>query len=129
QILSVFENHYYAMLARTRVKTPEIVSATGHAEVAQFLSGLRFTAPAAINEIATAPTTARIERSRLLRSAGLNDLADSELRFGARRDGQPALLAMEMADSSDATHQSLRTMKLLNPDYLNLPVVAAPRKF
>jgi soluble lytic murein transglycosylase len=129
QILSVFENHYYAMLARTRVKAPEIASTTGRAEVAQFLSGLRFTAPPAINEIAAAPTTARIERSRLLRSAGLNDLADSELRFGARRDGQPALLAMEMADSSDATHQSLRTMKLLNPDYLNLPVVAAPRKF
>ncbi|HXA51402.1 MAG TPA: lytic transglycosylase domain-containing protein, partial [Candidatus Acidoferrum sp.] len=129
QILSAFENHYYAMLARTRMKAAEIASANGHAEVAQFLSGLRFTAPPAINEIATVPTTARIERSRLLRSAGLNDLADSELRFGARRDGQPALLAMEMANSSDATHQSLRTMKLLNPDYLNLPVVAAPRKF
>jgi soluble lytic murein transglycosylase len=129
QILRAFENHYYAMLARTRMKAPEIAGASGNHEVAQFLAGLRFTAPPAINEIATAPTTARIERSRLLRSAGLSDLADSELRFGARRGGQPALLAMEMANCSDATHQSLRNMKLLNPDYLNLPVVAAPRKF
>jgi soluble lytic murein transglycosylase len=78
----------------------------------------------------TAPATqSRIERSRLLRTAGLNDLADSELRFGIGTDGQPALLAMELAGSADAPHQALRIMKGTNPEYLNLPVPAAPRKF
>ena len=42
----------------------------------------------------TRPTAFRIERSRLLRDAGLSDLADAELRYGARGDGQPQLLGM-----------------------------------
>jgi soluble lytic murein transglycosylase len=36
---------------------------------------------------------------------------------------------MELADSADAPHQALRIMKSWSPDYLNLPVPAAPRKF
>jgi soluble lytic murein transglycosylase len=70
-----------------------------------------------------------MERSRLLRSAGLPDLADAELRFGARTDGQSALLAMEMAGAADAPYQGLRAMKSLNSDYLNLPLASAPEKF
>jgi soluble lytic murein transglycosylase len=78
---------------------------------------------------AATATEARIERSRLLRSAGLNDLADAELRFGMRTDGQPALLAMELAASAGAPHQAMRIMKSTSPEYLNMPVPAAPRKF
>jgi peptidoglycan lytic transglycosylase len=133
RILSAFENHYYAMLARARMQAPEIRDAVAgagtSAETAKFLGGLRFTTAAPIPEKATAPTAARIERSRLLRAAGLADLADSEIRFGARRDGQPALLAIEMAESAGETHQGLRVMKSMNPDYLNLPLAGAPRKF
>jgi soluble lytic murein transglycosylase len=77
----------------------------------------------------TAATETRIERSRLLRSAGLNDLADAELRFGMRTDGQAALLGMELAASAEAPHQAMRIMKNTAPEYLNLPVPAAPRKF
>jgi len=71
----------------------------------------------------------RIERSRLLRSAGLADLADSELRFGARNGGQPALLGMEMADAADAPHSAMHIMKGMAPEYLSLPFNAAPRKY
>jgi soluble lytic murein transglycosylase len=71
----------------------------------------------------------RIERSRLLRTAGLADLADSELRFGARTDGQPPLLAMEMAGAAAAPHQAMRIMKSLAPEYLNLALDQAPRRF
>ncbi len=74
-------------------------------------------------------TRVRIERSRLLRTAGLADLADAELRFGARNDGQPVLLAMEIAASADASYQGLRAMKALGGDYLNLPLSGAPRQF
>jgi soluble lytic murein transglycosylase len=51
------------------------------------------------------------------------------LRYGSRTDGQPALLAMEIASSADAPHQAMRVMKGMAPEYLGLPVPAAPRKF
>ena len=65
----------------------------------------------------------------MLRSAGLSDLADAELRFGMRTDGQPALLGMELANSAEAPHQALRIMKSTSPEYLNVPVTSAPRKY
>ena len=77
----------------------------------------------------TAETSVRIERSRILRNAGLADLADSELRFGARHGGQSPLLGMEMAAAADAPHQAMRIMKGMAPEYLNLPIDAAPRQF
>ena len=36
---------------------------------------------------------------------------------------------MELADSADAPHQAMRIMKSTSPEYLNLPVPSAPRKF
>jgi soluble lytic murein transglycosylase len=78
---------------------------------------------------ATRPTSLRIERSRVLRSAGLSDLADSELRYGARTDGQSQLLGLEMAEAQESPYLSLRVMKSLGGDYLTLPMEQAPRKF
>jgi soluble lytic murein transglycosylase len=96
---------------------------------AEFAAALKLPQAQPLPGEPTAATTARIARSRLLRGAGLNDLADGELRFGARGDGQPALLAMEMAGSADAVYLGVRIMKALVPDYLNLPSGAAPRRF
>jgi len=124
---SVFENHYYAMQARARLK--ETGAAIGGGEAAAFVAGLKFNTPARVATETSVPTSTRIERSRLLRSAGLGDLADSELRFGMRAGEQAALLAMELAESADAPHQAMRIMKSNSPEYLNLPVPAAPRKF
>jgi soluble lytic murein transglycosylase len=132
RLATAFENHYYAMLARERLKTATPAAATAAAppgEIAQFVAGIRFSAPAPVATGAAAVTEMRIERSRLLREAGLNDLADAELRFGMRTDGQPALLAMELAASAEAPYQAMRIMKSTSPEYLNLPVPAAPRKF
>jgi soluble lytic murein transglycosylase len=126
-----FENYYYAMRAHERLRSPEIAAVAKDSSAksaAQWLAGLKFPAPRPVPAEGPA-TTARIERSRLLRLAGLDDLADSELRFGARTDGQPALLAMELAGAADAPHRAMRLMKSLTPDYLNLPVEDAPRKF
>jgi soluble lytic murein transglycosylase len=131
RLASAFENLYYAMLARNRLQavSPNS-SAAAPAELVQFLAGLRLTvsSPVAV-ATASSATEARIDRSRLLRSAGLNDLADAELRFGMRTDGQPALLGMELAISADAPHQALRIMKSTSPEYLNVPVNSAPRKY
>ena len=123
-------NTYYAMLARKRLaEVPELSSPGASVGTADFLATLALPQANAVRAEPTAATTARIERSRLLRGAGLPDLADAELRFGARTDGQPALLAMEMATSADQPHQGLRAMKSLNSDYLNLPMANAPEKF
>ena len=131
RLASAFENYYYASLARERLRDPQVAGAVA-AEAPQFIAVLT---PPPVPPLPAAPaaaTTARIERSRLLRGAGLNDLADAELRFGARAmpaDGQAALLAMEMAVSADSAHLGMRAMKSLVPDYLNRPLDSAPRQF
>jgi soluble lytic murein transglycosylase len=124
-----FENHYYATLARERLRSPEIAGAAPSAETARFLAAVTFPEAKPVPAQSASATTARIERSRLLRTAGLADLADSELRFGARTDGQPPLLAMEMAGAAAAPHQAMRIMKSLAPEYLNLALDQAPRRF
>ncbi len=129
RLTSVYENHYYALLARTRLKALPASSQAASPEISQFVTGVRFPSPPPIPADPTPATALRIERSRLLRSAGLPDLADSELRFGSRTDGQPALLAMESASSADAPHQAMRVMKGMAPEYLGLPVPSAPRRF
>ncbi|MBV9504817.1 MAG: lytic transglycosylase domain-containing protein, partial [Acidobacteriia bacterium] len=122
-------NTYYAVLARDRLSVPELKNAGESPETSEFLLSVALPQAKAVPAEATAATSARVARSRLLRTAGLNDLADSELRFGARTDGQPPLLAMEMAGSADAPYQGLRDMKAMNSDYLNLPLASAPDKF
>jgi soluble lytic murein transglycosylase len=124
-----FESHYYAILARARLRTPQIAGAAPSAETARFLAAVTFPQPKPVPAQTAGATTARIERSRLLRTAGLADLADSELRFGARTDGQPPLLAIEMAGAAAAPHQAMRIMKSLAPEYLNLALDQAPRRF
>ena len=124
-----FESHYYAILARARLRTPQIAGAAPSAETARFLAAVTFPQPNPVPAQSAGATTARIERSRLLRTAGLADLADSELRFGARTDGQPPLLAIEMAGAAAAPHQAMRIMKSLAPEYLNLALSQAPRRF
>jgi peptidoglycan lytic transglycosylase len=128
KLAAAFENHYYAMLARERLKAVPPGGAAS-AEITQFVAAIRLATAAPVATQTAAATQARIERARLLRSAGLNDLADSELRFGMRTDGQPALLAMELAESADAPYQAMRIMKSNSPEYLNLPMPAAPRKY
>jgi soluble lytic murein transglycosylase len=126
---ATFPNTYYGMLARARLQVPELHKPQAAPEAEQFLAKLSLpqSKPVAVEPINA--TTVRIERSRLLRTAGLNDLADAELRFGARNGGQPVLLAMEIAHTADASYQGLRAMKSLSGDYLNLPFSGAPRQF
>jgi soluble lytic murein transglycosylase len=123
-----FQNHYYAMLARARLAGRESAGASSP-EMAKFLASLNLADPKPVPPEGSRATELRIERSRLLRTAGLIDLADSELRFGSRSDGQPALLGMEIAEAAETPHQALRIMKGMAPDYLYLTFNQAPRKF
>jgi soluble lytic murein transglycosylase len=124
-----FQNTYYAMQARARLNRPEIAGAALSEKSSTFLGALALPQAQPLPLESTPATAARIERSRLLRTAGLSDLADSELRFGARNGGQPALLGMELAGAADAPHQAMRIMKNMMPDYLGLPLNGASRQF
>jgi len=125
RLTDAWENHYYSMLARAR-KPAEVAPKL---PIGEFLSSLSIPAAQPLPQGVSRSTTVRIERSRLLRSAGLSDMADSELRFGARNGGQTAVLGMEMATASDAPHTAMHIMKGMAPEYLSLPFNAAPRKY
>jgi len=129
RLVSAFENYYYATQAAARLAIPEVRRATPDAATAQFLAAITFPGYTPLPTAPTRATTVRIERSRVLRSAGLPDLADSELRFGAATDGQPPLLGMEIASQADQPHVAVHVMKALASDYLALPLDRAPRRF
>jgi len=130
RILSLYPNFYYAMRARERLADPKLVAAEPSPKVVQYLNGIPFPERRVSAERELSSTTRlRIERARLLASAGLSDLAESELRFGARTDGQPHLLAMELARTAQSPYLGLRYMKSFAPDYLSTPIEEMPRAF
>jgi soluble lytic murein transglycosylase len=130
KIVDLYPNYYYATRASERLADPKIVAAQSSAKVVESLARIEF--PARRVSAEREPTTVtrlRIERAHLLAAAGLQDLAESELRFGARHDGQPQLLAMELARTADSPYQGLRYMKSFAPDYLATPFDQMPRRF
>ena len=122
-----FPNMYYGVLARERAKEAAIAAAPQSQLVAGFLATISFPSATPSDGLPTSVTQARTERARLLLSAGLDDLADSELRYGAKHDGQPQLMAVElarMATDKNAPDQGIRWVKHYAPGYLSLPVDA-----
>src|SRR5262249_51637475 len=125
-----YPNQFYAMLARDRLQQPEVAAASPAEDAVQFLSGVKQPQPPPPAAEATRPTNVRIDRSRVLRAAGLNDLADAELRFGARTDAQPLLMGLEIASGEpEAPYLGLRAMKAFGGDYLDVPLDQAPRRY
>jgi soluble lytic murein transglycosylase len=129
--LSVQYPHYfYGVLAREHLRD-KVASATPDPEVATWLASVAW--PKHRDFSATEPNAAtqqRIARARLLRDAGLPDVAEAEVRFGASTQGeQPHLLAMDMAENADSSFRALRIMKSFSADYLSLPLDQAPVKF
>ncbi len=130
KIVDLYPNYYYSIRASERLADTKIVAAQSSAKIVEALSRIEFPerrVPA--EREPTAATKLRIERAHLLAAAGLQDLAEGELRFGARHDGQPQLLAMELARTADSPFQSLRYMKSFAPDYLATPFDQMPRRF
>ena len=129
RIDQVFTHYYYGLLAREKLAQKNLANAAPSAEVTAFLNGIDFPAPRKFIETPDAATTLRIERARLLRTAGYNDWAESELRFGARHEAEPHLIAMELASNAETPAESLRMMKSTVQDYLSLAFDSAPMRF
>ena len=130
RLAAQFPNYYYGILARERMAQPKIVAVGPSEKTAQFLRSIAFPPrqPAVPSE-PDAETALRIARARLLESAGLPDLAQAELRFGARNGGQPYLLAMELARAANTPHERLHNIKSAAPDYLSMSMEDAPPAF
>ncbi len=133
RINNLYPNYYYAMLARGRLSQPGVSSAARSAEVSQFLSALPLPKPGSPETfVANQTTKDRIERARLLAGAGLDDFAEGELRYGAKVDGQPQLMGLELAELAnqrDAPDQGIRFIKRYAPAYLSMSMSTAPDKF
>jgi soluble lytic murein transglycosylase len=130
---NAYPNYYYAILARERLQTPSLLTVSAAPASAQFLSAIQIVNRRAPESFDPTPLTKqRIERARLLDLAGLDDLSEAELRFGAKVDGQPQVIAIELADLAsqrDAPDQAIRYIKHYAPGYLSLSLDAAPEKF
>jgi len=132
-VSSAYPNYYYAILARERLETSSLLTAVASPTTAQFLSAIQIVNRRAPESFEPTPLTKqRIERAHLLDLAGLDDLSEAELRFGAKADGQPQVIAIELADLAsqrDAPDQAIRYIKHYAPGYLSLSLDAAPEKF
>ncbi len=132
KIAAQFPNEYYALLSRARLNDAAIGKATPSDAAAQFLATITFPqrVPAVITE-ANEASKARIQRARLLASAGLADLAEGELRYGAQHDGQSQLMAVELAQLAvrqNAPDRGIRLIKHYAPGYMNLPLDDSTQK-
>ena len=133
EVTREYPNRYYATLAEQRLRQAEIKAADPCQDVRRFLANVEF--PPRSRTHSFEPdriTQIRLGRARLLRSAGLVDWAETELRFGARTDAQAPLLAMELARAAARNQEyarSIRYIKGLVPGYLWMPFESAPEEF
>jgi len=131
EILREYPNYYYNVVARERMK--EMGNAAPSPKVNEFLRGIDFPPRSrTLNFEANATARARIERARLLASAGLDDWAVGELRYGAQNEDQPHVLAIELASMTTKTtgpDQAMRYIKRYAGNYLYLPIESAPAEF
>jgi soluble lytic murein transglycosylase len=126
-----YPNSFYAVLARQRLGEPHIRTAVAAAP--EFLAKVVFPPRRRQDDFqVNAPTKSRIGRGQLLSKMGFDDLAEAELKFGAKLGEQANLLAMELArvcTKKGVPDQGVRYMKSLAPGYLWLDFNSAPRSF
>jgi soluble lytic murein transglycosylase len=133
QIQRSYPNYYYAVLARERMKTRELGRAVPSPAVLNRFAGTAF--PAGTDGARFQPSAEarlRFERANLLRTAGLDTFAVSELRFGAVTGKQPEVYGLELAreaSARSAPEQGIRYLKRYAPGYLHAPLPRLPGEF
>ena len=127
-----YPGYYYATLARERLQMEGLsrsLPASQSGPSQQPAMNARKPAP---DFVADAATRRRLERARTLRSAALDDWADDESRFAARRDANPLVMAMELARAAQRRGEharGVRHIKALAPGYLRWSLAEAPLDF
>ncbi|HEV8146671.1 MAG TPA: transglycosylase SLT domain-containing protein [Bryobacteraceae bacterium] len=131
EITREYPNYYYTVQARVRL--PHVASAAVSGSATAFLRSVKF--PERVrskNFEANAAAKLRLERSRMLVQAGLEDWAEVELRFGAQTEDQSHVLAAELASIEmrrENPSQAIRFIKRYASGYLYLPLETAPTDF
>jgi soluble lytic murein transglycosylase len=132
EILDRFPNHYYDDLADRRLADPALFGVVESPDVRMFLRGVWPLRRFQVKFEPSPATQARIERAHLLEAAGLGDEAETELRYGARKEDQPHVLAIHLAqivDKYSEPHRALHLIRSLTPGYLSIAVEDAPASF
>lgn len=133
QLQRSFPNYYYASLGRARLADPQLNKAAPSPAVVAFLRGIPFPGrplPGSFDPLPAAQL--RFDRARLLRSAALDELAETELRFGAAAGEQPGAFGLELARTASAAaapNRAIRYLKRYAPGYVLSPLDSAPREF
>lgn len=125
-----YPNVFYAGLSRDRLV--RLANIQPSESVTTFLKGVAFPLRSRTHDFDPTPETqSRIQRASLLARAGLKDLAESELRFGADAGEQPPVLAMELAKllSNGDPAKGMRYIKRYARGYLLMPIDSAPQQF
>jgi peptidoglycan lytic transglycosylase len=132
-INDAYPNYYYAVQARERLETPSLAGAAASGVISQSLAAMQVVSRRAPENFDPSRLTRqRIARAHLLDTAGLDDWAEAELRYGAKADGQPQIMALELAELAserDAPDQAIRYIKHYAPGYLSMPLDEAPQRF
>ncbi|HWE48727.1 MAG TPA: transglycosylase SLT domain-containing protein [Bryobacteraceae bacterium] len=132
RLILQYPHYFYTGLAKDRVKDSKtkLTAAIPDATVKTWLDGIKW--PKHSDLSSSEPTSAtrqRIQRARLLELAGLQDTAESELRFGAKTGTeQNQLLALELANVEPSPFQALHIVKGMTSDYLSVPLQEASSK-
>jgi soluble lytic murein transglycosylase len=133
EVVSEYPNYYYNALARDRLEAGKENAAGPASSASEFLRTIGFPQRARIRSFDPNPTAqGRIERSRMLSSAGLEDWAEIELRYAAQYEDQPHVMGLELASIANRRaepDQALRYLKRYASDYLYLPLDSAPPEF
>jgi soluble lytic murein transglycosylase len=132
EAVSRFSNHFYAGLAEERLARVEFFRVIASGDVARFLNLVVWPVHRYPDKFEPTPATRlRIERARLLSAAGLDNVAEGELRFGAAADGQPHILAIEAAKMAgrESPARAIRIVKSMVPGYLSIPLEHGPPAF
>lgn len=128
-----YPNYYYAVQARQRLRDAAFSRTKPSGTAAQLIASFALLEAAPEPAFQSSPESLiRVERARLLASAGLDDWAEFELRFGARRKQDAPAIALELASLArerGAHDVAIRWLKRYVPNYLRLPLASAPDEF
>src|SRR5579864_8166914 len=129
EVVREYPNYYYNALARDRLDQVKDVAAAPASSASEFLRTIAFPQRVRIRSFEpNAAAQLRIERSRMLSSAGLDDWAEIALRYAAQFEDQPHVMGLELARHAEPD-QAMRYLKRYAPDYLYLPLDSAPPEF
>jgi soluble lytic murein transglycosylase len=127
----IFPNHFYALLARDRLREDALATAPASSMVLSFLDNIAWPSPPVKPSFELTPgNRSRQERANLLAQAALDEFTDLELRSGVSE--QPhvtAMLLAELAQRRGEPEKGIRAIKQLYPAYFSLPLEDAPFQF